>query len=589
MSLRRRSRARPVLLASLRQHPRALVGLMVWSMVEAVPTLLLGRSVAGVTDGFVSRDFARGAGWLAVLVLAALVGAVGSRQVYPRVAVLVEAFRDELVRLVVGGALHRSTTGAARLDTAAAARLTHQVEIVRDTYAGILMVARSFVFSAAGALLGMLTLMPVVFALVLPPLVVGLGLFLGTVAALARRQREYVLSDERVAESASSVANGLRDIVACGAEGRLAASVGAHIDAQADATRGLARIGAARSLALAVGGWLPVVLVLTGAPWLVRHGASVGAILGTLTYISFALQPALHTLVHGLAGSGLRLMVTLTRIVETGETPQARRQSRTRSPRHMPPERKDIQLHSVTFAYGTSAQPVIEDLDLTIPAGDHLAVVGPSGIGKSTLAGLLTGVLEPSAGAVCLGGTPICQLDPDVWTRCRVLIPQEAYVFTGSILENLTYLRPDATWAEVVKATELVGLNRLIERLEGYDTEINPASLSTGERQLIALVRAYLSPAPIIVLDEATCHLDPVAEARAETAFAARPGTLIVVAHRMSSALRARRILLMDGTRVVLGTHDHLMAASPLYRDLVGDWQTNDEHRTEPTLTSAFR
>jgi ABC-type multidrug transport system fused ATPase/permease subunit len=97
--------------------------------------------------------------------------------------------------------------------------------------------------------------------------------------------------------------------------------------------------------------------------------------------------------------------------------------------------------------------------------------------------------------------------------------------------------------------------------------------MSAGERQLIALARAYLAPARLVILDEATCHLDPRAEATAEAAFARRGGTLVVVAHRISSALRARRVLLMDGTSVLLGSHDELVHAAPLYADLVGQWR----------------
>src|SRR5581483_6069462 len=108
------------------------------------------------------------------------------------------------------------------------------------------------------------------------------------------------------------------------------------------------------------------------------------------------------------------------------------------------------------------------------------------------------------------------------------------------------------------------------------------AALSAGERQLLALARAYLSPAQIMILDEATCHLDPAADARVERAFAQRPGTLVVIAHRISSALRAKRILVLDGTRAVLGTHQELLDCSALYRDLVGHWQplaAHDSHR----------
>lgn len=103
---------------------------------------------------------------------------------------------------------------------------------------------------------------------------------------------------------------------------------------------------------------------------------------------------------------------------------------------------------------------------------------------------------------------------------------------------------------------------------------MRPAELSPGERQLVALVRAYLSPAPLLLLDEATCHLDPASEARAEKALAGRSGTLVVVAHRLSSAVRADRTLVLDGIRAQSGTHAELLGRSPLYRDLTGHWNS---------------
>jgi len=155
------------------------------------------------------------------------------------------------------------------------------------------------------------------------------------------------------------------------------------------------------------------------------------------------------------------------------------------------------------------------------------------------------------------------------------LIPQEAYVFAGTLRENLTFLAAGAGPEELDGAVRAVGLEPVVERVGGYGGRVDPAALSAGERQLVALTRAYLSPAPVAVLDEATCHLDPAAEARAERAFAARPGTLVVVAHRVSSALRARRVLVLDGARPALGTHQLLLEASPLYRDLVGHWSSD--------------
>src|SRR5206468_3776990 len=139
--------------------------------------------------------------------------------------------------------------------------------------------------------------------------------------------------------------------------------------------------------------------------------------------------------------------------------------------------------------------------------------------------------------------------------------------------DNLAYLRPDAGDGSLDRAVRAVGAAELVARLGGYGAAVRPARLSAGERQLLALARAYLSPARIVLLDEATCHLPPDAERRVEEAFAARPGsTLIVIAHRLSSALRARRVLVMDGRRVAVGRHPELLATVPLYRELVGHW-----------------
>ena len=246
------------------------------------------------------------------------------------------------------------------------------------------------------------------------------------------------------------------------------------------------------------------------------------------------------------------------------------------------------------FGYGRHAEPVIRDLSIDIAPGDHLAVVGPSGIGKSSLAGLLAGMLRPTAGEVLLDGMPVARYPPASLPGRRVLIPQEAYVFAGTLAENILYLRtasaPVASpagavaslgdrpaTAELDAAAEAVGLSALVSQLGGYDTVVNPAALSAGERQLIALTRAYLSAAPIAILDEATCHLDPAAEAQAEAAFASRPGTLIVVAHRITSALRAPRVLVLDGNRAQAGDHASLLASSAMYKDLVGYWNVTSD------------
>lgn len=540
-------------------------------MVETVPTFLSGRLVATAIDsGFLAGRTATGFGWLALLALAVLVGGYATRRTGMRLAAVTEPFRDELVRLVVTGTLRRSAR-AGTGDTAGVARLTHQVEVVRESFASLLIATQSFVISAAGALLGLFTLLPAVLVLVLPPLLLGLVVFRVALAAMAARERMIVQTEERVAETVHTLTGGIRDVVACGAEERAAATTGLHVDAQARASSDLARVTAANAVALFLGGWLPLLLVLVGAPWLVRGGATAGAVLGALTYLSQGLQPALQALVRTVGGSALWLVVTLDRIVEVATPPPATRpaQSATAVPTGF-----GVALRDVTFRYSPDAEPVVRHLDLQIPENDYLAVVGPSGVGKSTLAGLLAGTLEPQTGQISLGGVPLPRHSE--LTRRRVLLPQEAYVFAGTLRENVCYLRPDLTEDELDTAVDAVGLRELADRLGGYQAEIEPALLSAGERQLVTLVRAYLAAAPLIVLDEATCHLDPTAEARAEGAFARRGGTLIVIAHRISSALRAHRILVLDGSRVIVGTHDELLVCSPLYRDLVGCWAAGD-------------
>lgn len=550
---------------------RAMVRLAGWSVLETGQTFLLGYALArALDDGFLAGRAAVGLGWLAAAGLGVLVGAYGTGRVYGAVAALVEPLRDRLVTGVV-------RRGVREGDRGALSGLTQQVEIARDTFAGLVMVSRSFVFTSVGALAGLCSLAPLLLLPVVPPLVAGVALFAATLRPLARRQEAYLAADEALAENLGAVCPGLRDVTAAGAEDRIAADAGALADAEQRAARALARWGVARVVCLALGGHLPLVLLLAGTPWLLDHGVTPGAVLGALAYVSQSLLPALTGLIHGLGTSGSRLTVVLRRL--TPPPPAVSRPAVTELTPHTPPPCPStpavppaLALTSLTFSYGPACAPVVDDLTLALPSGAHLAVVGPSGVGKSTLAGLVAGLLKPVRGDIRICG---CRVPGREAAAGRVLIPQEAYVFSGGLRENLAHLRPDPVpEAELLAAAEAVGLTPLLNALGGPGASVDPATLSAGERQLIALTRAYLSSAPLVLLDEATCHLDPVAEERAERAFAARPGgTLVVVAHRISSARRAGRVLVMDGPRTAFGTHEEVLRRSPLYRDLVGGWE----------------
>ncbi|HET6858006.1 MAG TPA: ABC transporter ATP-binding protein [Streptomyces sp.] len=560
----------------LRSRRPVVARLAGWSLLEAVQTFLFGYALARALDqGFLAGDPGTGLGWLAAAAVSVAAGAYGTGRVYRAVSALVEPLRDGLVRRVVARALREA-------DHAAVSRLTHQVEIARDTFAGLVMVSRSFVFTAAGALVGLASLAPVLLLVVVPPLVLGLGLFLVTLRPMARRQEVFLAADEDVAELLDASAAGLRDVTAAGAERRTAADADIRFDAEFRAARVLARWGVLRVLAVAVGGRLPVVLLLVTTPWLLSRGATPGDLVGALTYLMYALLPALQSLMQGLGTAGSRLTVVLRRLTAQGPPGPGGRQLPTGGPPGgaqtaapaSPPQPAAapgaVALRGVSFAYGPHAEPVFQGLDLDVPAGGHLTVVGPSGIGKSTLTALVAGLIEPDRGEVLLCGEPVRGA-----AHRRVLVPQEAYVFSGALRDNLTYLCPDEAPpdAAVLASARAVGAYELIQRLGGPDALVAPGELSAGERQLIALTRAHLAPVPVVLLDEATCHLDPAAEARAERAFAARPGTtLIVVAHRISSARRADRVLVMDGTQAVCGSHEELIRCSTLYRDLAGGW-----------------
>ncbi len=556
--------------------------LALWSVLETGQTFLTGYALArALDDGFLAGREAVGLAWLGAAGLGVAVAAYGTGRVYRAVADLVEPLRDTLVRQVVGRGLRDA-------DSSSVSRLTQQVEIARDTFAGLVLVSRSFLFTAAGALIGLFSLAPLLLLVVGPPLLAGVGLFVASLRPLARRQERFLAADEGIAGHLGAVAPGLRDVAAAGAEQDVAEDLDRGIATEYAASRSLARWGVLRTAALATGGQLPLVLLLVTAPWLLNGGVTPGALVAAIAYVTQALLPALHNLIHGLGTSGARLAVVLRRLTSdpatTGtdrdadlpEAAQAPSAATVPVPVPAPAPASDapppaLHLSSVTFAYGPRAEPVLRELSLTVPRGGHLAVVGPSGIGKSTLAGLVAGLMEPAGGVVRVDGRSVREQGA---VGRRVLIPQEAYVFSDTVRGNLEYLRPDSVGdTELLAAARAVGLGEVIDRLGGLTAPVDPAALSAGERQLVALTRAYVSYAPLALLDEATCHLDPVAEARAERAFAARPGgTLVVIAHRISSARRADRILVMDGTHTLCGRHEELLEGSPLYRELSGNW-----------------
>ncbi|MFE4580250.1 ABC transporter ATP-binding protein [Streptomyces chartreusis] len=561
---------RQLLHTLLRPTRPALTKVVAWSMVESLPILVSGAVVAAAIDhGFLTNRLWVGLGWLAVLAGAMAVRAYATRRMVPVIGQVVEPMRDALIADVVTSALTTAQAGKIP-DHAAVTRITRQVELARSLTAALLRSCRELGLTTGAALVGLFILAPLTGALTALPLAISLFLLWHLLHNLAERQRHATLIEEQVGEKTLTTFTGLRDVIACRAEDRVMHDLMSTIEAQAEAARAVGRAGALRGLIVVLGVHIPLVGLLAGSPWLIHNaGMSAGEVVGAATYLALNLEPALRSLSGITLGWGVQLAVVLNRLaLFTGDRP---------APTHQRgrPEGYDLYIRGITFAFAPHAEPVLSNLELHIPQGEHLAVVGPSGIGKSTLANLLTATHQPQRGDILLHGMPLNEVADHHIRRDIALVPQEAYIFRGTLRANLTYLAPDqVTDADLDQVVHLLGLNGIAERLGGYDAIIaDPqANLSSGERQLITLARIYISPARVIVLDEATSHLEPMTEARVEAAFAARHGTLIIIAHRISSAMRARRVLVLDGANATVGTHEELMHWSPLYANLVGAW-----------------
>jgi len=246
------------------------------------------------------------------------------------------------------------------------------------------------------------------------------------------------------------------------------------------------------------------------------------------------------------------------------------------SPRAMPsPARGDVGFDNVSFAYPTRPDArAVDGVSLSVRAGEKVAIVGPSGAGKSTLFHLLLRFYDPAKGAISFDGVPIRAADPRELRSRIALVPQESVVFAATARENIRFGRPDASDAEVERASDLAHAIEFIRRLPGgFEAQLGErgVTLSGGQRQRIAIARAILRDAPLLLLDEATSSLDAESETLVQTALEElmRHRTTLVIAHRLATVLSCDRIMVMDQGRIVeQGTHASLVAANGLYARL---------------------
>jgi ATP-binding cassette subfamily B protein len=327
------------------------------------------------------------------------------------------------------------------------------------------------------------------------------------------------------------------------------------------------------------------VLLGIGGDMVLHHSLSIGALVEFFLYLNRFFAPIqllvqqYNTYQQGQA-SVLKLRTLLETEPDVKEATDAG---------ELPAIRGEIVFDQVAFGYDP-AVPVIHGVDLTIAPGETVAFVGPTGAGKSTLAKLIVRFYDPTEGRVLIDGHDLKSVTLASLRRQLGVVPQEPFLFAGTIRENIAFARPDASDEEVEEAVRTVGLSDHNERMpNGVDTVVHERgqSLSSGERQLIALARAFLAHPRVLVLDEATSNLDLQSETKIEAALdiLLEARTAVLIAHRLSTAMKADRIVVVDEGRIVeVGTHDELVARGGRYAEMYATWSSQTYGIESPSL-----
>ena len=453
-------------------------------------------------------------------------------------------------------------------------RMTADVEALQDLISQGLAV---FVVSAVlvvGTLVAMalLSWQLALVVLALAPVLVG-----ATVWYRRASSRAYLRVRDRVGGTLTALQEGLAGVRIIQAFDQTDRTVGEFVDTSREQYRtsvGAERITATYNATIQLVQGVSLALIIGLGAYLGSEGAvSVGVVTAFVLYLNNLYEPIQQlTQVFNTFQQSAAALHKLYGLLDTPTD---------LVPPEVPaelPRAGDLTVDHVTFRYAPHLPPVLRDVSITLERGKRLVLVGPTGAGKSTLAKLMARFYDPTDGEVGFGGVDLRRVDEPALRRRIVVIPQEGFLFTGTIRENLRLACPDADDARVRGVVEELGLTERFERFPaGLDTyvETRGTNFSAGERQLVSVARAGLVDPSVLVLDEATSSLDPGTELLLDRALerlmAGR--SVVVIAHRLTTAERADLVAVVDDGRLVeVGTHGELLAHEGRYAALYASW-----------------